>query len=168
MQNNPDYLIIHTAAHEGDNYDIEDIDEWHRERGWQMVGYHYFICKDGTIQQGRPDDLHGAHCLDGGMNTKSLGICFQGHGDREAWTRNQELSFQRLAAQKRAKYGIPVENVQGHRRYATKTCPGTQINMEEVRALYSSAQGIERIKKVEPAQLVELPTGELTDFDLAP
>lgn len=166
MQNNPEYIIIHTAALKGDDYDIEDIDEWHRERGWQMVGYHYFICKDGTIQQGRPDDLHGAHCR--GMNTKSLGICFQGHGDHELWTRDQKLSFQRLAAQKRKKYYISVENVHGHRRYATKTCPGTLIRMEAVQALYSSAQGIQRIKKVQPADPIELPTKEITDYDLSP
>lgn len=166
MQNNPEYIIIHTAALEGDNYDIEDVDAWHRERGWQMVGYHYFICKEGTIQQGRPDDLHGAHCL--GMNTKSLGICFQGHGDHEEWTRDQRLSFQRLAAQKRKKYHIPAENVHGHRRYATKTCPGTLIQMDSVRALYSSAQGIERIKKVKPASPIDLPTEDLADYDLAP
>ena len=169
MQNDPEYLIIHTAAHAGDDYDIEDIDRWHRRRGWQMVGYHYFILKDGTIQQGRPDDLHGAHCLDGGMNTQSLGVCFQGHGDHEKWTRAQELSFQRLFNQKHRDFGISSEKVHGHRRYSpVKTCPGELIEMEAVRALASAALGMRLMEEVSPAQPVALPTGDITDVDLAP
>lgn len=169
MQNDPSYLIIHTAAHEGSGYDIEDVDRWHRQRGWQMVGYHYFILKDGTVQRGRPDALHGAHCRDGGMNTRSLGICFQGHGDLEAWTAEQEEAFRQLAAQKMEAYDIPVENVHGHRRYSpVKTCPGTKIDMDEVRALADDVQGIGEVEPVDPAAPVDLPTGDITDVDLAP
>jgi N-acetyl-anhydromuramyl-L-alanine amidase AmpD len=136
MDNNPEFLIIHTAAHEGNGYDIEDIDQWHRQRGFRCVGYHYFIHKDGTLEQGRPEDLHGAHCKDGGMNTRSLGICFQGHGDHRAFTDAQKGCLLRLFREVYGRYKISSSKVHGHRRYSdNKTCPGTKVDMGEIRAM---------------------------------
>ena len=52
--------------------DIGVIREWHKERGFKDVGYHYFIRKDGMIQKGRQLDVVGAHCK--GKNKSSIGI----------------------------------------------------------------------------------------------
>jgi N-acetyl-anhydromuramyl-L-alanine amidase AmpD len=136
MQNHPEFLIIHTAAHEGTGYDIEDIDQWHRRRGFRMCGYHYFIHKDGTLEQGREEDMHGAHCRDNGMNTRSLGISFQGHGDKNSFTDAQKGTLLRLFRECYEKYQIRSSKVHGHRRYNdNKTCPGTKVNMGEIRAM---------------------------------
>ena len=74
-------IIIHCSATiEGKDYTVEDIDRWHRQRGFARVGYHYVIRLDGTIQQGRPLDIAGAHCI--GHNAHSIGICYIGGLDQ--------------------------------------------------------------------------------------
>lgn len=131
--NRPQYLIVHTAAFEG-QASIRDIDRWHRQRGFARVGYHYYIRRSGLVEQGRLDHEAGAHCLDMGMNTRSLGICFEGHGDLQPWTAEQKAAFLKLAAGKLRQYGIPPRKVLGHRETgAKKTCPGKLVDMDEVR-----------------------------------
>ena len=78
-----DYLVVHCA----DTYarmDIgaKEIDQWHRQKGWLKIGYHYVIRRDGTIEKGRRDDEVGAHTL--GYNRNSLGIVWVGgKGDND-------------------------------------------------------------------------------------
>ena len=130
MANDPQYLIVHTAAFEG-AASIEDIERWHRRRGFRMVGYHYYIRRDGAVQSGRQEGAVGAHCIHQGMNRKSLGICLEGHHDIEDWTRPQRRAFHTLAQELMARYDIDPERVLGHRETgAPKTCPGTQIDMD--------------------------------------
>lgn len=40
---------------------VEDIDKWHKERGWDGIGYHYVVYCDGTIHTGRSLERQGAH-----------------------------------------------------------------------------------------------------------
>ena len=49
--------------------------------GGAGIGYHYYITKDGTIWEGRPDNTVGAHASGG--NSDSIGICFEGDYDVE-------------------------------------------------------------------------------------
>ena len=43
-------IIIHcSATKEGKDFKAADIDRWHRERGFNKIGYHYVIDLDGTI-----------------------------------------------------------------------------------------------------------------------
>ena len=49
------------------------VHEWHLERGWAGIGYHYLIKTDASIERGRPRWALGAH--DEGENADSLGIC---------------------------------------------------------------------------------------------
>ena len=78
----PEYLIVHTAAHWTHNQECDtsaaEIDRWHKARGWRMIGYHYGIRWNGTIEKGRTDTMQGAHTR--GLNSRSLGICLSGHG----------------------------------------------------------------------------------------
>ena len=148
--NKPEYIIVHTAALKGDDYDIRDIDHYHRvERGWRMVGYHYFICKDGIVQKGRPDDMVGAHCRDKGMNRRSIGVCLQGHGDYEHWTDRQWDAFDNLCMRLQMEYGIKTDHVIGHRETGSnKTCPGKKIDMDAVRSYLRNAKHISGLKPV--------------------
>ena len=41
-----------------------------------MIGYNYVIDLDGTVEDGRPLTMNGAHCL--GYNDHSIGICYVG------------------------------------------------------------------------------------------
>ncbi|WP_292487538.1 peptidoglycan recognition family protein [Methanohalobium sp.] len=136
------YLVVHTAAYDGENDNLEDIIRWHKEeRGFSTIGYHYYIRKDGTIKKGREEQYVGAHCKASRMNFKSLGICFEGHHDYEEWTEDQKDSFKILCRSLQAKYRISDENIIGHREAyeqdpTPKTCPGKEIDMDEVRRIY--------------------------------
>lgn len=134
----PEYIILHTAAHgtahaNGDSSSA-DIDSWHRSRGWRMIGYHYVVRLTGAVEQGRPEDMQGAHCTSMGMNGMSLGVCFSGHGDYHSWTPAQREAGMALVRELMARHGIPVANVLGHHETgAKKTCPGKLVDMDEVR-----------------------------------
>lgn len=133
----PIYLIVHTAAFKGDA-DIDKVREWHLARGFNDVGYHWYIRRDGTLQQGRKENVKGAHCLHMGMNHKSIGVCFEGHGDFEKPTVAQLATFKALYEDIKGRWGIPVQNVLGHRETgAPKTCPGTKVDMHEMRHFLS-------------------------------
>ena len=70
-------IIIHcSATKEGLNFNANDIDRWHKQRGFKRIGYHFVILNDGTIQQGRELASIGAHCTN--HNAHSIGICYIG------------------------------------------------------------------------------------------
>ena len=69
--------VYHCSATEGgEDYTLEQIDAWHRERGFKMVGYHFLVHPDGKIDIGRKLDMIGAHVR--GHNRESVGICYIG------------------------------------------------------------------------------------------
>ena len=87
-----DKIICHCSASEEPNHDnVEIIRAWHIARGWDDIGYHYFIQKDGNLQIGRWIGKIGAHCL--GHNTGSVGICLAGNG---AFTEFQFKTLKKL------------------------------------------------------------------------
>lgn len=45
-------------------------------RGWTDIGYHFFIRKDGTVENGR--DLERTPAAQKGFNTGSIAICLSG------------------------------------------------------------------------------------------
>lgn len=50
-----DSIIIHcSATRAGQNLKAKDIDRMHRARNFDMIGYHFVIDLDGTIEKGRP------------------------------------------------------------------------------------------------------------------
>lgn len=78
-------LIIHCSAvapHQTSS--AAEIDRWHKAQGWQGIGYHYVIRRDGTIETGRPETDVGAHCKT--HNQHSIGICYEGGLKAEHYT----------------------------------------------------------------------------------
>lgn len=70
-------IIVHcSATPEGRKTTVEEIDTWHKQKGWSGCGYHYLIYVDGSIHLGRDVNKAGAHCS--GHNTYSIGICYIG------------------------------------------------------------------------------------------
>ncbi len=138
--NNPEYIIIHTAAFKG-AADIEVVRQWHFDLGWSDIGYHWYIRRDGTCQKGRDISTVGAHCIHRGMNRKSIGICFEGHGDTQRWTANQWWALVSLWRLYQPTYGLNAhEHMFGHRETGSpKTCPGLLIDCEEVREWLADA-----------------------------
>ena len=121
-------IVIHHAASSLETTATE-IRQWHREKGWSDIGYHYVIEKDGVIQAGRPIDVIGAHAK--GANTDSVGICIVGDNTREdrKWRPSQIDSANRLIGALRTVVGRSL-SVHGHRDVGTTAtvCPGVEIS----------------------------------------
>ncbi len=76
-ENNPKFIIIHSTT----KYpSFKHLLKFHRKRGWQGVGYHFFISKSGKIYQARPLKKEGAHSR--GFNFESIGIGVYRNGDK--------------------------------------------------------------------------------------
>ena len=72
-----DKIVVHCSATKpGQDFGADDIDRWHKERGWSGIGYHHVIRLDGTIEEGRDIHRAGAHVR--GYNAHSIGICLIG------------------------------------------------------------------------------------------
>lgn len=98
-----DSIIIHcSATRAGLDFTAADIDRWHRERGFNGIGYHYVIRLDGRLEKGRDISLPGAHCR--GWNERSIGICYIGGLDG-----NGQPADTRTNAQKRVLYQVIMD-----------------------------------------------------------
>ena len=115
--NAPKYIIIHCSATKvTSDFTVEQIINMHKQRGFNTIGYHYYITKDGVIHKGRDESINGAHCL--GYNSKSIGICYEGGLDaqgraKDTRTTAQKESLISLIKQLKGKYKI--DKVMGHR-----------------------------------------------------
>ena len=55
-------IIIHcSATPEGRDVTVDTIRQWHKQRGFRDVGYHYIIYRDGSVHIGRPEAEQGAN-----------------------------------------------------------------------------------------------------------
>ena len=120
-------LIIHcSAVRPGQQSSAKDIDLWHRQRGWRMIGYHYVVRRNGTVEKGRTEETTGAHCV--GHNAHSIGICYEGGLDKDgnpADTRTpaQKRTLENLLRSLATDY--PEAEIIGHRDlpWVKKSCP---------------------------------------------
>lgn len=118
-------IIVHCSATPGGaNFTVEDIDKWHRKRGFRCIGYHYVIYLDGGIHLGRPIEEEGAHCLDGGHNKHSIGVCYiggvakDGHTPKDTRTPEQKEALKALLGLLKAAFRDA--RIYGHRDFAKK------------------------------------------------
>jgi N-acetylmuramoyl-L-alanine amidase len=124
-------IILHcSATREGKAFTVGDIDRWHSERGWNGCGYHYVITLDGKVEQGRPEQVAGAHCT--GRNSESIGVCYIGGCDmvgksKDTRTPEQKKAMVTLVRQLMQTHGIDIENVRCHNELSTKACPSFSI-----------------------------------------
>ena len=130
------------------------IAEWHRERGWRDIGYHYVINNgyshaeaeympllDGALEAGRLVEEQGAHVE--GRNQDSLGVCLIGDpsrpkGGRWPFTRPQLETLRQTLTFHLRERGLKPEAIRGHCELDPKKplCPG--INMDHVRAMVAA------------------------------
>ena len=102
------------------------IDTWHRQRGFHLgIGYHYVIRRNGEIEQGRPEYMVGAHCLN--HNAHSIGVCYEGGLDirgqpADTRTEAQKATMRRLLEELHERY--PRAVIVGHHDLNPhKACP---------------------------------------------
>jgi len=105
--------------------------------GWRDIGYHLGVelARDQhEIFMGRMLNDSGAHCPQGGMNQKGIGICFVGNFDTypppaQMWDMGITLVRSLMDI-----FNIPADQVFGHRDFnSKKTCPGKMFDVDKFR-----------------------------------
>lgn len=125
-------IILHcSATREGHDIKASTIKQWHKQRGFNDIGYHYIIDLDGKIETGRNESLVGAHCT--GQNSVSIGICYIGGCDKnmnpkDTRTHEQKKSLLDIVNKMMTKYNIPLNQVYCHNQFSNKACPSFSIN----------------------------------------
>lgn len=123
-------IILHcSATPEGRDVTAAQIDQWHRQRGFKMIGYHYVVRLDGTVEPGRSETVVGAHCS--GQNSHSIGVCYIGGCDKnmkpkDTRTAAQRKALREIVADLRRRY--PRATVHGHYEFAAKACPSFAVS----------------------------------------
>lgn len=127
------FLVIHcSATTEKMNIGAAEINNWHQQRGFVCIGYHYVIRRDGTIEIGRDENVVGAHVR--GHNWESIGICMIGGVDADDlskaeanYTDEQWAELEKLLRALRREY--PSAVIQGHRDFpdVLKACPSFDV-----------------------------------------
>lgn len=128
-----EHIVIHcSATAEGKNITAADVDKWHKAKGWEGIGYHFFIKIDGTIELGRRIKQIGAHVA--GHNKNSIGICYAGGLEadnktpKDTRTKAQMESMKTLVQDLLKRF--PEAKVVGHRDFAgvNKACPSFEVS----------------------------------------
>lgn len=116
------YLVVHCSdSPQGRGDSAETIHRWHKERGWDGIGYHYVITEIGEVQNGRPHYWTGSHVR--GHNENSLGICLIGD---KTFTPKQMDALKALLNRLNKEY--PEAVICGHRDLDSgKTCPNFDV-----------------------------------------
>ena len=110
-------IVVHCTATRVDrDFSEKELLRCHRARGMKMVGYHFYIRKDGFIHSTRPLEMPGAHAQ--GYNRESIGIAYEGGLTPQGFpadtrTRQQKHSIRALI--RTLKLDFPIERVCGHR-----------------------------------------------------
>jgi len=122
-----DYIILHhTAATQGT---VQAIHNYHiNGRGWKGIGYNFYVRKDGSIYQGRPEWAVGAHAT--GYNDKSIGVCAEGNFEAEKMPEAQKQAIIELMRELKQKY--PNAQIKRHKDFAATSCPGKNYPFNEI------------------------------------
>ena len=116
-------IVVHCSdTPDNENIGAREIHEMHLSFGWDGIGYHKVILRDGNIEIGRPEYWIGAHVK--GKNKSSLGVCLIG---RTNFTKQQFVALETLLVSWKKKY-LDV-NILGHRDIIKthKTCPNFDV-----------------------------------------
>ena len=123
LTNDIKLLIVHCSdTNNSEKFDALDIHKMHLNFGWDGIGYHKVICRDGKIQNGRPEYWIGAHVK--GKNNCSLGVCLIG---RNNFTKRQFDSLENVLKKWLKNY--PKAKIVGHSKAVVtkKTCPNFDV-----------------------------------------
>ena len=116
-------LVIHCSDTPDDKHlTAIDIHKMHTGFGWDGIGYHKVITKDGIIENGRPEYWIGAHVY--GKNDQSLGVCLIG---KNKFNAKQFNSLEKVLRDWKKKY--PLAIIKGHNNAmdTKKTCPNFDV-----------------------------------------
>jgi N-acetylmuramoyl-L-alanine amidase len=116
-------VVHHSASMHGN---VEEVRRWHLARGFDDIGYHFVITREGAIEKGRSLEYEGAHTRSRGKNRTSIGICVIGDSTKEPFTQNQFTALFNLVNSLRWIYRIdfPVSQHSDHDPRRKPHCAG--------------------------------------------
>ena len=129
------YIVLHHAA--AKTCSVRDVHEWHLAKGWNGIGYHFFVRKDGSIWAGRPINTIGAHAY--GVNSQSVGICFEGNFETETMPDEQKNAGLWLVNFMIGKY--PTATIKKHSDFNDTACPGRNFPFGDFTQLQKDVGG---------------------------
>jgi hypothetical protein len=112
-------LVWHcTATPEGREFTRAQIKAMHLQRGFADIGYHKLIHLDGSVSEGRSEDVDGAHVAS--FNRNTLGYSYVGGVDssgkpKDTRTPKQKTTMLRVTKEAIARYRRTMRQVTGHR-----------------------------------------------------
>ena len=118
------YIVIHCSDTTFDLKNAFDIHKLHLSFGWDGIGYHKVVKRNGIVEEGRPEYWSGAHVF--GHNNNSLGVCLIG---KSFFTKKQMKTLKKIIVKWKKKYINAI--VLGHKDFANtkKTCPNFDVNV---------------------------------------
>jgi N-acetyl-anhydromuramyl-L-alanine amidase AmpD len=133
------YIVVHhSGAASGD---AAVFDAWHKQRGWEGLGYHFVIgngslTRDGLIEIGFrwTQQKAGAHAGVRGhpeFNEFGIGICLVGDFNQTRPTETQMASLTALVRALMQRYNIPKSRVVGHGMLKSTDCPGKNFPFKD-------------------------------------
>lgn len=156
-----DRVFLHCSASDRPEHDdVTVMRKWHLERGFNDVGYHYFIRKSGEIQVGR--DINQTPAAQEGHNTGTIAICLHGLAAPN-FSEAQFQSVIRLCKDINAAVEGGV-TFHGHCEVSSKACP--VFPYRQVLGLNGRGEMLRaptNMPAAAPSAAVEHPTLRLTD-----
>lgn len=124
-----DLLVVHCTATPPDHdWGVEEVDRVHKQKGWEGIGYHAVIRRNGATEQGRPVSKIGAHAK--GYNSRSIGVALVGGVDRQLRPENNFNPAQFTALRTyilEFLKNVPGGKVIGHNEISNKACPSFDV-----------------------------------------
>lgn len=125
-------LVVHHSASDSATTKKADIERWHKQRGFSQIGYHKVIEGDGSIVNGRPETVPGAHAK--GANHASLGVCVVGNFETGSPSAIQTNSLVTILTDWCKTHKLDATSIYGHFNVpgsSTKTnCPGKNLKSQ--------------------------------------
>ncbi len=140
------HLVVHHSA--GANTApswsavVNSIWNYHvNTNGWADIGYNWLIAPDGTLFQGRGDNVIGAHFC--AQNSHTMGVCLLGTYTNVSITAEARQTLVQLLAWKSCNRNLDPDNINyhpgtqlilpvvcGHRDGCATECPGSKFYSE--------------------------------------
>lgn len=114
-----------TAAH------LEYVRQYHRSRGFQDIGYHFAIDRQGRVWQLRSLKYQGQHVRYN--NEHNIGVVVLGNFDLQRPTQPQLDRIRTFGNLLRKQYSLPISRVKTHQEIVRTECPGDNMQPYMVR-----------------------------------
>ncbi len=132
-RSNTEYVVWHcSATPPSQDIGSAQIDIMHKARGWDGIGYHLVIRRDGGVEVGEDLKRWGAHVK--GINPVSVGVCLIGGVDEDFNSENNFTDEQWQAAKHVYEFlTLLYKNAShcGHRDFSADTNRDGRVQRQE-------------------------------------